>query len=368
VIPASAQYKLAIQGPHQRAARIDAYDIDGNLLAQDVPVQSGSVIADLTQTVSRSASWTLTDEWWPNTPSDPFAPQLSVVHIRAGIRYGDNSEELFPLFVGRVQTVQRDPDGGVSLTADDLALDVIDFRFEQPQSVRTLTTGTIRVLQTIRLLITQALPQAVFKADGVTDAFLPDVTWDEDRGAALNDLAASRGARWFPDGEGRFSVQPIVYAPTITPVQSFTDGPGGMMLSPVISRTRSGAVNSITVVAERQDGTDPVRITERDTGAASPTRFGGPYGKVSRIIKVQSPLDPAEAQTLARAELAAGVALTEQWDADVVADHTLEPEDTVYLEHRGYGSNQVIDSIVYPLTVDEPMRVATRGTVTVQSA
>lgn len=364
----SPLYRPALLGPHQRAARIDAYDIDGNLLAQDVEVVSGSVHANLTSRVSRTAEWVLPDEWWPTAPEDPFSPEWSVVHIRAGIRYGDDTEELFPLFVGRVTTATRANDGAVSFSAEDLAADVIGYRFETPRAARQDFPNTIfRVLPLVRVLITEALPQAQFKADGVSDALVPDLVWDEDRGRALDDLASAVGGRWFPDGEGLFSVQPIVYTPS-APVASFEDGSGNGLLSRAqVSKTRNGTVNSVTVVAERQDGTDPIRVTARDTGATSPTRFGGKFGRVSKVIKVQTPLTTAEAQTTARTELGASVALTEQWDVAIVPDHTLEPEDTVSLSHRGYSGVQVIDSITYPLGL-EPMTISGRGTVLVQDA
>lgn len=360
-------YKPALYGPHQRAARIDAYDIDGNLLAQDVSVVEGEVRANLTSRVSRTASWTLPAEWWPVLPTDPFAPEISVVHIRAGIRYGDNTEELFPLFVGRVLTVRRSTDGAVEFTAEDLAADVVAFRFETPRVARPALPSLIfRVLPLVRVLIREAIPQAQFKPDGVTDGLVPDLVWDEDRGQALDDLAGSRGGRWFPDGEGLFSVQPIVYTPG-TPVAEFTDGPGGLLSRADVEKTRNGAANSVTVAAERQDGTDPIRVTRRDTGLSSPTRFGGPFGRVSKVIKVQTPLTQAEAQDMATAELGASVALTEQWNVDIVPDHTLEPDDTVRLTHRGYTGLQVIDSITYPLGLG-PMNLQGRGTVLVQDA
>lgn len=370
VIPSSPLYRPALLGPHQRAARIDVYDIDGNLLENDIPVLDGSVTANLTSRVSRTAQWSLTDEFWPRTPTDLLAPERAVVQIRAGIRYGDDTEELFPVFRGRVLTPTRESDGGVSFTADDLAADVIGFRFETPRVARpSLPSVIFRTLPLIRVLITEALPQAQFKPDGVVDGLVPDLVWDEDRGQALDDLAGSRGGRWFPDGAGVFSVQPIVYTPGAA-VATFADGTAGgngLLSRASISKTRNGVVNSVTVVAERQDGTDPVRVTVRDTGLASPTRFGGPFGRVSKIIKVQTPLTTAEAQDMARAELGAGVALTEQWSVDVVPDHTLEPDDTISLSHRGYTGLQVIDSITYPLGL-EPMTINGRGTVLVQDA
>ena len=360
MIPSTALYKNFIHTPHKRVTRIDAFDIDGVVLAQDVPVIDGDVGSNLTNRVSRSATWSLPDEWYPRSPTDPFSQYVSVVRIRSGVEYGNGTEELFPLFTGRVLTAQRSAAGSVDFTADDLAADVVDYRFESPRTADRNST----VLTEIENLIREALPQAVFKAHGVADGPVPELTWDEDRGQALDDLASAVGGRWLADGEGRFSVQPIVYEPG-TPVQDFLDGPGGLLSTADIDSTRAGSANSITIVSERTDGSDPIRITVRDTSPTSPTFFGGKFGKVSQIIKIQTPLTIAEAQRMARAYLEASVALTEQWTVSTVPDHTMETGDTARFRYRGLVSEQVIDSMVYPLGTNQPMTMNTRGTVRV---
>lgn len=365
MLPSTPLYKQYIRGPHARAYRVDSWDINGNVLAEDVPIVGGSVTANSTARVSRTATFTLTDAWFPRSPLDAFSPYQAVVRIRAGVRYGDNSEETFPLFVGRVQTYDRNADGDVTFRADDLAADVIDARFETPRTRFAFNPlDPPMVLETFRELVLDALPQAVFTTDGVTDAPLPGLTWDEDRGRALDDIASAVGGRWLTNGSGEFSIQPIRYAPGPV-LAEFADGPGGMLSSARISGSRIGTANSVTVVSERTDGTNPVRITRRDTNPSSPTFYGGRFGRVNVIRKVQTPLSDAQAQTMAEAELAASVALAEQWDAAIVPDHTLEPDDTVRLEYRGYASEQVIDTITYPLSAQDIMRVGTRGTVVV---
>lgn len=363
MLTSTALYKRIIHTPHRRDARIDAYDINGNVLAQDVPIVAGSVSASLTSRVTRAARFTLSDSFYPRLPTDPFSPFQGVVKIRAGVRYGDGTRELFPVFSGRIYDVDRDADGSVTFQAEDFAADVIAFRFERPRAANEANT----ILAEIKALVLEAYPQAVFKADGVADAGVPQLAWDEDRGQALDDLANALGGRWFPDGDGFFSVQPIVYEPS-TPLQDFLEGPGGLMSQATTTQTRNGTANSVTVVSERTDGSEPVRVTRRDTSPASPTFFGGNYGRVSEIIKIQTPLSVTEADRLAQAQLESSIALTEQWTANVVPDYTMEPGDTVKLGYRGLTSEQVIDNVTYPLMTNEDMTMDTRGTVLVQDA
>ena len=133
MLPSTDVYKSVLHGPHHRVAYIDATDIDGNVLAARVPIVSGTVRAQLTDRVTRTADFTLSDEWFPRTAVSAFSPYLSVVHITAGTGYSDGTEEVFPLFTGRVYDVARQANGSVNFRADDLAADVVAARFEVPE-------------------------------------------------------------------------------------------------------------------------------------------------------------------------------------------------------------------------------------------
>jgi Domain of unknown function (DUF5047)/Putative phage tail protein len=363
MLPHSALYASVLPTPHKRAVRIEITDIDGNPRAtlsnrDEHEVISGEVRAVMTNRVTRSATFTLADEWYPRLPTDPLAPEAAVAHISAGVRYGDGSEEVFPVFTGRIFDVTRNPDGSVDFACEDLAQDVIGFRFEQPR-----VSQRPGILQEIRELILEALPQAVFGTDTVADGVTPPLTWDEDRGQALDDLAEALGGRWFSLGDGSFVVRPFTYAPGPV-VRQYFDGPGGLLSTATVTRTRSGVANSVIVVSERADGTTPVRVPARDTATGSPTQFGGLFGRVSQVIKVQTPLTTGQAQVFARTQLRAATALTEQWTATLAyADHALEPGDTVQVGYRGVLSEQVVDQVSYPLGVRDTMQISGRATV-----
>ena len=152
---------------------------------------------------------------------------------------------------------------------------------------------------------------------------------------------------------------------TGTVLQTFADGPTGLLVSGTPSITRDGAANSVTVVVERFDGGTPFRVTAQDAGPASPTRWGGPFGTITRIIKVQTPLTTGQATQYARAQLNASTALSSQWSAAVVPDYTMEPGDTARLTSRGVSGVQLIDSITYPLA-PATMSLSTRAYVRAQ--
>lgn len=364
MLSSSSLYKTAIHAPHKLAFEVDLYAGPGGaLLENNVPIFSGSVSANLTHRVTRTGSFTLDASFWPTSATSPLTPYQTVANIKAGIQYGDGSKELFDVITGRVGDVTREADGSVSARVDDLAADVIAYRFEQPRN-----SENVPVLSQIERLIREALPSATFGAHDVDSASLtPKLTWDEDRGQALDNLAEALGGRWYALGNGDFVVRLYPYD-VGTPVQDLFDGPQGLLVDGAPSISRDGAANSITVMVERFDGSAPFQVRARDDSPSSPTRFDGPFGRVSQVIKVQTPLTQAQAVTYARGALKAATALSSRWTASTVPDYTLEPGDTVRMRSRGVMETQLIDSITYPLgpgTMSLQTRAFVRATPTV---
>lgn len=359
MLTSSALYKRSILRPGKLAFEVDLYDGLGNLLENEVPIFKGSIGAALQQRVTRSGTFSLGARWWPGVSATAaLTPYQTIVNIRAGARYGDGSRELFDIITGRVGNVTRNADGSVTARVDDLAADVIGLPFEQPRNSENVT-----VTRQIERLIQEVLPAATFGPYDVTDATTPKLTWDEDRGKALDDLAATLGARWYCLGDGSFVIREYPYDDA-TPVQTIADAAdGGLMLQGAPTISRDDAANSVTVVVERFDGGTPFRVTMRDMDPTSPTFYGGPFGRVGRLVKVQTPLTVGQATQLARAQLNASTALSSTWSVQMRPDYTLEPGDTVRLTSRGFSQVQVIDQITYPLGEGGTMDLSTRAYV-----
>lgn len=321
---------------------------------------SGSVSAQLSGRVTRSAEFTLPDTFYPQTATDLLAPERAIVQISTGIGYPDGSREIFPVFTGRVYEASQAESGTVTFRGDDLAADVVAFRFETPNSSQSgPATSTIGEIQR---LIRDAYDAATFGTHDADDGEVPVLAWDEDRGQALDDLSSSLQSRWYALGNGDFVVRKYPYTAT-TPLLTLSDGIGGVVSGATRSKTRDGVTNSVTVVSERLDGTSPVRAIVRDNNAASPTYFSGLFGKVSQIITIQTPVDEFIATLLAKKQLVSSLALAEQWSASIVPDATLEPGDTVTISYRGASADQVLDSITYPLTADGTMAIQGRASI-----
>lgn len=363
VLPISSGYNSIIKGPHELVSRVrvfhgaDEVTPDGG-----IPIATGAVSANLNSRVTRSLDLQVPFEFFPHNPTDLLSPYRATVMVESGPRYLDGTTEFFPLFTGRIYEATLDGDGGVTLRADDLAADVLAFRFEQPQPSQT----NLSIVQQMQALILEALPSATFGANDVDDAPCPMLVWDEDRGKALDDLASALKARWYCLGDGSFVIREYPYL-TSTPDAFLVDGTAsdghGLIRSATKTITRDATANSITVVSERTDGTAPVVARRRDVSSTSPTEFGGLFGKVSQILRPQTPLTAAEADQLAKSQLAASLALTEQWSLDCVTLHFLEPGDTVRIRYRGVETVQVIDSWRLSLDIKGTMSMSTRSSI-----
>src|SRR5690606_24391248 len=101
----------------------------------------------------------------------------------------------------------------------------------------------------------------------------------------LRDLAESLGKLVWWDGEGTLRVAD---APDATvPVWHVRAGRHGVLVSAQRRVTRQGIYNAVVAQGEATSGT-PARAVVVDDGPLSPTRWGGPFGKVPRFYS--SPL------------------------------------------------------------------------------
>lgn len=363
MLPVSDLYRRALAAPHRRETLVQVWH--GPELVADsdtgaVTILGGQVSATLGSRVSRTLSLLVDNSLFPTSPDDVLSPFVAVLRVFSGIGYPDGSREIFPVFTGRVRDVAEQPNGTVEVGASDLAQDVIGWQFETPMPSRPGVPITDEIVR----LITGALPGAEFAPFDVEDTFTPVLVWDQDRGQALDDLAEAVAGRWYPLGDGRFVVRRYPYTAGV-PVVTITDGEGGTAQSAARTVTRSSVYNSVTISSERADGTDPVRVTVRDNVTSSPTRYRGPFGVQTQIIKVQTPLNSSGATRAATQILAASSALGEQWTVSCTPDASLEPGDVAAFRWRGNSAVQVIDSITLPLMTAGAMQLQARSSVPV---
>ncbi len=259
--------------------------------------------------------------------------------------------------------------GTVSVSASDLAADVVDAQFESPQS--SVPANTIST--EFRRLVRDALPDAAFGTSDLTGVKIPPLAWQSDRAQALDDMSATVAMLWYPLADGSF-VQRLV--PWTRPGQvaqvTLSDGTGGALNNAIadwtITVSRTGVYNAVVFASERQDGTPPVFATVRDMSVSSPTFYLGNFGRKPLLIQNQAALSQSQCLTAAQSSLKAATAITQTWDpVSIVPDASLELGDLITMAAEGAASTQVVVGFTLPLRETGDMSLSLRAYAPVTS-
>lgn len=354
----SSNYPDMIRFPHEVYVRVEVWSGAGELLVENLPFVSGSVSATLTSRVARRLSLTLDEEFYPFEAGDLMAPYGNEVRAYRGVVYGDGLEEYFPVFRGRIHDADLNDEGQVSIGALDRAADVIGAGFASPYEAAPGATA-----ETFRTIVLDALPDAGFS--GLDDFWErnPRLAWEADRGQALDDLADSVGAFWFPRADGTFTLLRVPWTLDLPALFTLADGEGGTVERSQASRTRESVYNSITVFAERPDGSEPAVYTARDEVVSSPTYVYGGFGLRSRQVAMQGASNLIQARAAAETLLRRSKALRETWTLEVTPDASIELGDTFTLAARGRTATQVVAGLTLPLTAGGSMVLDCRAQI-----
>ena len=371
-----AQYRDALARPHTAYSRVDVLARDGTVLQSDLGFIDGSVRATLNSRVARVLTLSVDRSWFPlqtNGSIDTgglLTPFGNRIRAYRGITYGDGTIVSFPVFYGRIEQVQMTRSGSVSVSANDLAADVVDAQFETPTS--SVPANTIST--EFRRLVRDAVPDATFGTSDLTGTKIAPLTWQSDRAQALDDMSATVAMLWYPLADGAF-VQRLTpwTAPGRVPLLTLRDGtdapPGqqNAVADWTITISRSGVYNSVVFTAERQDGSAPVHAIVRDLDATSPTYYLGNFGKKPLLIQNQAALSQSQCLSAARSALNAATAITQVWDpVSIVPDPSLELGDLIGLEADRAASIQAVVGFTLPLreTGDMPLNLRAYAPVT----
>ncbi len=354
-------YRALLAGPYHPTTRIEVWrqgvriDPFGN---EGLPFFDGNITATLVSQVTRQLSLNTDGSMYPRIPTDLLAPYGNELRVFQGIKPGAGVPYEWPTFRGRINEVELDTDGSMSLGALDRAADINDAGFSVPENS---TVGATISLEFARI-VTEGVPDATFGTFDVLISTTPQLTWEEDRGAACDDLASAASAYWYALSDGSYVLRRVPWAIPQIPVIELSDGPGGTLSTAIPRRSRENVFNVVTVVGERADGTPPVFATVSDSDVTSPTYTGGAFGVKSKLVRAQGASTSSQALTLARTSLLQARSLTQAWNVSTTADPALELGDAVTINARDLPPEvQVVSSFTLPLTGASPMGITFRA-------
>lgn len=354
-------YRAALAASHQSYTLVEVLDGDQDLLESDLTFLSGSVTATLTSRISRGCNISFAEEMYPFDPGDLLAPYGNMVRVTRGIEFADGTRFAWVVFVGRIQDATLNGDGTCAIEAADFAADVLESRFLRPEN----SAATAPVSAEIQRLIADGFPQASFAFIEEFDMPTRVRTWQLDRGQALDELATSAGAFWYPQADGRFVLRRYPWTVAGPPVVTYSDtGELGVISRASSNRSRSEVFNSLTVTGERLNGDQAVYSLAQDTNPASITYIDGSFGRRHQLLRLQTPGTFGSAQGAALDNLQRLISPVDTWGWSMSVDAALELGDVVGLAVYGRtGIVQVVASMRLPLGPGE-MQVAARSQVT----
>ncbi|MFD8315899.1 DUF5047 domain-containing protein [Kitasatospora purpeofusca] len=362
--PVSAAFLAALATPHQVVHRVDAY-YGGVLTMADLPITGGTVTVDRGSKVRRTLSLELADPaYLPWSPTDPLAVYGQSLVVSRGIQFPDGTQEMCPLGTFRVDEPSGDVyTGPVTVTGRSAEAALQDDRFTAPRS----TAGATSTVAMITALVTETMPDAVVVnlTAGTRDQSCAAVVWDAqaDRWDAVAQLATSMQAEIYVDVLDRFVLVDAPDLETATPVWTVGEGPTGTLITVARKISRAGVYNAVVASGESTtSGVPPVSAMATDDDPASPTRWGGPYGRVPRFYASGLLVTEAQCAATAASMLRNALAPTMETSIACLPNPALEAGDCLRLSYaHGRVEDVLVQSLTVPLSVDGDFGITLRG-------
>jgi hypothetical protein len=325
-------------------------------------VVDGLVNVDSTP-VRRSGQITLVDHTGvliPGAPDDPLAPAGNELRIWRGIDYQDGSDpELVPVGTLRfVVTEAAWPE--ISLECYDRAWAISGAALENNL---VIASGVNYITAINNVLVTAwgaDLPTNFPDTDETTVTLAYEA--DSDPWEIARELAANLGmVLWF-DPMGVCQMTPEPDPATDPPVWRFEDTDSENLALPGDKAVWDGTGNNaVIVIGENSDATAVYRSAAYDQDPASPTRYGGPFGKRPITIRDEKITSQSLADLRARKELLSRLGLGQTIVIPSMVNPALESGDVV----RCVSAHNRIDQVAILERFAVPLRAS--GTMTLEA-
>jgi hypothetical protein len=350
--PLTAAQKTAFLGNHEMSTRATVFR--GGQSLGDIPLMDMEVHATYGTRGGRDATLVVDHGVVADGLLNPLSDQ---VILYTGIK---NFVEV-PIFTGRVATRNAEDASEVTVPLMSRGVSIIEAQFEVPWPVTVPYLSTSEIMK----IIQDVDPTWAVDTSRATARAIPtNLVFEWDRGQALDQIAQGASQVWQPDRTGGFVLydNPYSIGPALASesVVTLTDGEGGVTARVLDAITREGVYNSVTVVVERVNNTEPIRVTARDTDPLSPTLWGGVFGKQNKVVKNQNPTNISDASLLALRILRQSLALQRSWRIEVPHLPFLDPGDVFTLWYQNEVTAQVVESIAYSGTAEQRTVISSR--------
>ena len=367
----STRFSTALTASHKRVVRVRVCPYVDEAYA---PVEPPLIVSSGTMTIDSSANtWrqaTLEIAIPPagtaeRTAYDLLNVQSAEIIIETGIDFGGSIDYVT---VGqlRVEEISAQANNGkVRLVAYDRGIRVSDFGLVTVYTPLDTSGAKLTYVNAIKDLIKAAFPAegppTFTVVAGVDTASVPpDATiFEGDRWDAINKLADAIAAYVHNDNLGNFVITPAENS--TTPNLSITSGSNGTLVEATADRTRRDQYNAIALSCESPSGPS-IFVYLVDKDPASPTFYGGPFGKKAKSERNDTITTEVQAIDAARGILTRYKGSTRQISLGSFYNPLLLPRDVVRVTLPGESyEDHVVESVELPLSPGSgQMRIGTK--------
>lgn len=356
----SDRFLTTLRGSHQMSARarvVQTFQTGTDPDGTEISVLDGDTLHD---TSAERASLRLVTEgrrMFPRRGNLLLYPAGNEIFVERAVQFGGGTSEWVSLGYYRIEEPDQGeaPDGPIRILGKDRMVGIIRGRLLAPVPFAAGDTYN----DVIEQLVLDVYPSATIEWDsGASTQLGRDLIAETDRYKFLNDLITGLGKIWYWDHRGVLVIRNL--PSNDSPVWDVDGGEGGVLLQMRRTLSREGVYNGIVATGEGADTAESIRAVAVDANPASPTYWGGPFGKEPNFITHPSITDPAQAQTAAEAELRKQLGLRYSADFTAVPNPALEPWDPVRVRHRDGNETHILDQVRIPLTSQQPMTAQTR--------
>lgn len=344
--PVSDRFLDALTGSHNMAVRLRAVPagqtgtnpVDGIellIISGDVQLESSAGVRATIECEVAAVDPDTGEDLWPAAASDALTPYGGYeLFAERGVAFGGGSIEYVSLGYFRIDNVEQPdaPNGPIRITGSDRMSMIIDATLTDPKQYAATDT----YVGVVSDLVLDAYADAEIDWDDLGiggDAIGRSVVVESDRYAFLRELVTSVGKVAYFDHRGRLTIKSPP-DPTM-PLWTVARGAYGVLVSVSRSLSREGVYNGVIATGEAFDTETPARGLATDDGVSSPTRWGGPFGKVPREFSSPLLTTDAQAKLAAATVLQRSLGLPYNVDFTAIPNPALEPDDPIAVGIEG---------------------------------
>jgi hypothetical protein len=367
--PVSDAFLSSVRKSHISNVKIEIYDMANNEIISTTQPISGEVTIDSRRDIRRQCTIEFVDRDGSLVPTNNrsaiLLPYNREIKIYRGVQFADGTEELVPLGVFILTTVEitDTPEGvRINVQGSDRSLRVIRAKWTNHDFYIDDATAKETAIEQI-LKDRYPAVQTIFPATNqVTDIIYPTLDQSSNPWKEALKIAESAGMDLYFDENGTVRMRPIPDPDNGLPTVTYEDNTESVVTSLSRSLSSDETFNHVIYTGEGTNLSIGVIGEAKDENPASPT-YVETYGSVPIFKSSPFILTVAEAEEAAIAELRKVIGALEKisWDQIVNPAHDVYDLVKVTRTPSGVDATLMLDSITIPLSPQNTMNAIGRS-------